>query len=94
MDVNTDILPVNPDGPDDRCQQNCVSFEGDAEPVKEERKVWADHDGKPLSEVPVPGMRAVEVRYTMEDVKLQEVELHHGPLRDRESRGYICKVLA
>lgn len=78
------FLPVNSDCPDDRCQQNLVLFEGDAAPVKEERKVRADHDGKALSDVPVPRMRAVEVRHTVQDVKLQEVELHHGPLRTRE----------
>lgn len=59
------FLPVNHDCPDDRCQQNFVSFEGDAAPMKEERKMRANHDSKPLSEVPVPGMRAVEVCYTM-----------------------------
>lgn len=48
--------------------------------MKKERKMRADDDRKPLGEVPVPGMRAVEICHTVEDVKLQEVELNQGPL--------------
>lgn len=71
---------VNHKCPDDCCQQNLVSFEGDGAPMEKEWKMRADHDSKPLSEVPVPGMRAVEISHAIEDVKPQEVELHHGPL--------------
>lgn len=48
--------------------------------MKKERKMRADDDRKPLGEVPVPGMRAVEICHAVEDVKLQEVELNQGPL--------------
>ncbi len=82
--MSADVSPVNHERPDDRRRQDLVSFEGGAAPVKEERKVGADHDGEPLSEVPVPGMRAVEISHAVEDVELQEVELHHGPLKTRE----------
>lgn len=82
--VKTDILPVNDNGPDDRCQQDFVSFVGEAAAVKKEREMRTDHDDKPLSEVPVPGVRAVEISHTVEDVELEEVELHHGPLENRE----------
>lgn len=49
--------------------------------MKEERKMRADDDGEALSEVPVPGVRAIEVSHTVEDVKLEEVELNQGPLK-------------
>lgn len=48
--------------------------------MKKERKMRADDDRKPLSEVPVPGMGAVEICHAVQDVKLQEVELNQGPL--------------
>ena len=48
--------------------------------MKKERKMRADHSGEPLSEVPVPRMRAVKISHAVDDVKLQEVELDHGPL--------------
>lgn len=51
--------------------------------MKEEGKMGTDHNGKALSEVPVPGMRTVELGHTVEDVKLEEVELHQGPLSNR-----------
>lgn len=89
MNVNADILPVHRDRPDDCGQQNFVSFEGDAAPMKKERKMRANHNRKPLSEVPVPGVGAIEIGHTVEDVKLQEVELHHGPLRNRDS---VCCI--
>lgn len=86
MNVTTDILPVNHECPDDCCQQNFISFVGDGAPMKKERKMRTDHNGEPLSEVPVPRMRAIEISHTVEDVKFQEVELHHGPLKNRERR--------
>lgn len=52
--------------------------------MKKERKMRTDHHGKALREVPVPGVRAVEIGHTVEDVKLQEVKLHHGPLRNKK----------
>ena len=88
MKVNTSILPVNYEGPDYCCQQNSVSFEGEGASMKEEGKMRTDHGRKPLSEVPVPGVRAVEISHTVKDVELQEVELHHGPLENRESNCY------
>lgn len=84
--MTADILPVNDERPDNCCQQYFVSSEGEATAMKKERKMGADDHSKPLSDVPVPGMRAVEICYTVEDVKLQEVELDHGPLKSRESR--------
>ena len=89
VNVSTDVSPVNQKRPDDCCQQNLVSFEGDGAPVKEERKVRADDDGEALSEVPVPGMRAVEISHTVDDVKLEEVELDHGPLKHRETMLFL-----
>ena len=56
--------------------------------MKKEGKMRAHDDGKALSEVPVPGVRAVEISHTVKDVKLQEVELHHGPLENTESNWY------
>lgn len=82
--MNTYILPVNSDGPDDCHQQDFVSFEGQAASVKKEWKMRADDNRKPLSEVPVPGVRAIEIRHTVEDVELQEVELYDGPLGNRD----------
>lgn len=41
--------------------------------MKKERKMRANDNSEPLSEVPVPGMRAIEICHTVEDVKLQEV---------------------
>lgn len=76
--------PVNCDGPDDRCQQDFVSLEGKHATVKEKREMRPDHDGEPLSEVPVPGVRAVEISHTVQDVKLEEVELHWCPLENKE----------
>lgn len=51
--------------------------------MKKEGEVRADDDGKALGEVPVPRMGAVEIRHAVEDVKLQEVELNQGPLRNK-----------
>lgn len=48
--------------------------------MKKERKMRANDNRKPLSKVPMPGMRAIEVCHAVEDVKLQEVELNQGPL--------------
>lgn len=89
MNVRADDSPVNHERPDDCCQQYLVSFEGDAAPVKKERKMRADYDGEALSEVPVPRMRAVEISHTVEDVKLEEVELDHGPLKHKEKQCYF-----
>lgn len=86
MNVNTDVLPVNDDGPHDWCQQHFVSFVGEGAAVKKEGEMRTDDDGKPLSKVPVPGVRAVETSHTVEDVELEEVELHHGPLENREKQ--------
>lgn len=80
MNVNTNVSPVNHDGPDDRHQQDFVSFEGEGASMKKEGKMRTDHHSKTLGEVPVPGVRAVEISDAVKDVKLQEVELHHGPL--------------
>lgn len=41
--------------------------------MKKERKMRANDDSEPLSEVPVPGMGAIEISHAVEDVKLQEV---------------------
>lgn len=76
--------PVNCDGPDDSCQQDFVSLEGEHATVKKEREMRADHHGKALSEVPVPGVRAVEISHTVQDVKLEEVKLHWCPLENRK----------
>lgn len=86
--LSSEILPVNHNRPDDCSQQDLVSLEGEGAPVNKEWKVRTDHNGKTLSEVPVPGMRAVEISHTVEDVKLEEVELHHGPLKNREGSCY------
>lgn len=51
--------------------------------MKKERKMGPDHDGEPLSEVPVPGVGAVEICHPVEDVELQEVELNQSPLEQR-----------
>lgn len=51
--------------------------------MKEEGKMRADDNRKALSKVPMPGMRAVEICHTVEDVKLQEVELNQGPLKKK-----------
>lgn len=52
--------------------------------MKKERKMRADDNRKPLSKVPMPGMRAIEICHAVEDVKLQEVELNQGPLRKKK----------
>lgn len=58
--------------------------------MKKERKMRANDDRKPLSEVPVPGMRAVEICHAVQDVKLQEVELNQCPLtKTKKSSTYI-----
>lgn len=88
-DKQTDALPVNYDCPDDCRQQDFVSLEGKRASMKKEWKMRADHDCKPLSDVPVPGVRAVETRHTVEDVKLQEVELHHGPLERKKESSWL-----
>lgn len=54
--------------------------------MKEERKVGSDHSSKPLSEVPVPGVRAIEICHSMEDVKLDEVELNQRPLEHNQAQ--------
>lgn len=71
---------VNHDGPEDCYQQDFVFFVGEAASMKKEWEVRTNDDWEPLSEVPVPRMGAVETSHTVEDVKLEEVELHHGPL--------------
>lgn len=76
--------PVNCDGPDDSCQQDFVSLEGEHATMKKEREMRADHHSKALSEVPVPGVRAVEISHTVQDVKLEEVKLHWCPLENRK----------
>lgn len=53
--------------------------------MKKERKMRADDNRKPLSKVPMPGMRAIEVCHAVEDVKLQEVELNQGPLKKNKT---------
>lgn len=39
-----------------------------------------DDDGEALGEVPVPGVGAVETGHAVENVELDEVELHQRPL--------------
>lgn len=78
------LLPVNHKGPENSCQQNFISFKGKEAPMKEEGKMRADDNRKALSKVPMPGMRAVEICHTVEDVKLQEVELNQGPLKKKK----------
>lgn len=73
MNTNANILPVNHKCPDNCCQQDFVSFEGEGAPMKKERKMRANDNSEAPSEVPVPGMRAIEICHTVEDVKLQEV---------------------
>ncbi len=87
--MSTAISPVNPECPDDCCQQNLVSPEGEGAPMQKQRKMGTDDDGEPLREVPVPGMRAVEISHTVENVKLQEVELNQSPLKNTETNCYI-----
>lgn len=58
--------------------------------MKKERKMRANDDREPLSEVPVPGMRAIEVCHTVENVELQEVELHQGPLENGVGINLNC----
>lgn len=79
-----DTVPVNKQRPSNSYQQNGISPEGQRAPMKKERKMRANDDREPLSEVPVPGMRAIEVGHTVENVELQEVELHQGPLENRD----------
>lgn len=79
-----DIVPVNQQRPNDGHQQNCVSPEGQRAAMKKEGKMRTNDGREPLSEVPVPGMRAIEVGHTVENVELQEVELHQGPLEKQE----------
>lgn len=43
----------------------------------------ADDDGEALAEVPVPGVGAVEICHTVQDVELYKVELHQSPLEQR-----------
>lgn len=74
------MLPVHHQRPGHCSQQDLVLPEAEDAAVKKERKMRADHHGEALGEVPVPGVRAVEVGHAVEDVELQEVELHHGPL--------------
>lgn len=58
--------------------------------MKKEGKMGADDDRKPLGEVPVPGVRAVEIGHAVQDVKLEEVELNQRPLTKTEkSSTYI-----
>lgn len=88
--VTTNKSPVYHKCPENSCQQNFISFEGEEAPVKKEREMRADDDRKPLSEVPVPGVGAVEIGHAVQDVKLQEVELNQGPLtKTKESSTYI-----
>ena len=57
--------------------------------MKKKWKMRADDNSKPLGEVPVPGVRAVEISHTMEDVEFEEVELHQGPLEDGNQLNLI-----
>lgn len=57
--------------------------------MQEEGEMRPDDDGEPLGDVPVPGVRAIEISHTVKDVKLEEVELHHGPLEGSEYSCYI-----
>lgn len=78
------LLPVNHKCPENSCQKNFISFKGNEAPMKKERKMRAKDNGKPLSKVPMPGMRAIEICHTVEDVKLQEVELNQGQLKTKQ----------
>lgn len=90
LNVQT-FLPVNHKCPENSCQQNFISLKGKEAPMKKERKMRADDNRKPLSKVPMPGVRAVEICHAVEDVKLQKVELNQGPLKtNKQSRdSYI-----
>ena len=43
--------------------------------MKKERKMRAKDNGKPLSKVPMPGMRAIGICHTVEDVELNQGQL-------------------
>lgn len=75
------VLPVHHERPDNHPQKDFILSEAKDTPVKKEREMRADDNSEALGEVPVPRMRAVEIRHTVEDVELQEVELNHGPLK-------------
>lgn len=62
---------------------------GEGAAMKKEGEMRTDHDGEPLTDAPVPGVGAIEIGHTVEDVELQEVELHHGPL---ENRGTVTRA--
>ena len=74
MDMQT-LLPVNHKCPENSCQQNFISFKGNEAPMKKERKMRAKDNGKPLSKVPMPGMRAIGICHTVEDVELNQGQL-------------------
>ncbi|CAG5855535.1 unnamed protein product [Menidia menidia] len=78
--------PVYAYGPDHCHQEDFVSSEGESASVKKEREMRADHNSEALREVPVPGVRAVEIGHAVEDVELEEVELHQSPLKRREEQ--------
>lgn len=61
--------------------------------MKKERKMRADDNRKPLSKVPMPGIRAIEICHAVEDVKLQEVELNQGPLKKKQTNTKELKDL-
>lgn len=83
--LKVELSPVNHEGPDYCCQQNFISSVSQNASMQKERQMRADHHGKPLSEIPVPRMRAIEISHTVDDVELQEVELDHSPLKNRQS---------
>lgn len=75
-------LPVHQQCPD-QCQQK------DAEPpwcqrtaVNKERQMGTQHNWQSLSQVPVPGVRAVKCSQILQHVEFQEVQLNQYPLGD------------
>lgn len=67
----------------DQCQQK------DAEPpwcqrtaVNKERQMGTQHNWQSLSQVPVPGVRAVKCSQILQHVEFQEVQLNQYPLGD------------
>lgn len=82
--MNKTILPVHHKGPHNSSQQDFVFSEGEGASMKKKWKMGPDHDGEPLSEVPVPGMGAVEICHPVDDVELQKVVLNQRPLEQRD----------
>lgn len=77
------LVPKHSQGPGHAHQQNSVSLGGEGAAVQEQGQVWSDHHGEALSKVPVPRVCTVKLGHAVQHVKLQEVPLHKGPLREQ-----------